>query len=118
MEKAPTWRRGHNAIYSWNECTGCLFRLYDNIWGEQFKPPICPHCGQAMKEDKPKKVFDIRKLPPIGRCNTHYCIYDRLDRELCLHCGFNETEHQRRIHLPWSVNAENKYYKNVTIYRR
>lgn len=118
MEKAPTWKRVINQFLNWNECSSCGHREYDNIWGEQHKPKTCPCCGLAMKEEVKEKPFDIRKLPPIGACRAHTCIHDRLDRELCLHCGFNETEFQRLIHLPWSVNAQNKYYKNVTINRR
>ena len=118
MDKAPVWKRKKNAIYSWNECSNCGNRVYDNIFGEQFRPPICPCCGKEMAKEEKEKPFDIRKLPPIGKCLAHTCIQDRLERDLCLHCGFNETEFQRRIHLPWSVNKDNKYYKNVTVKRR
>lgn len=120
MDVLAKWRRGHSAIFSWNECTLCGHREYDNIWGEQSKPKRCPGCYQEIEPEKKPEPFDYSKLPPVGRCRAHTCIQDRLDRDLCLTCGFNETEFQRRIHLPWSINDNGLLYKNISIntYRR
>jgi hypothetical protein len=106
------WVKRENRLYEWNECSNCGYKSISTIWHEDVVFPVCPGCGLPMENGgvqeskfkivQQRPVYDISKLPPIGKClKSEKASQD----SRCLNCGWNETEHRRRLQCPWVLKG-------------
>lgn len=108
------WIKKRSRFFRWYECSYCGYKSLSTIWNDDVIYRKCPNCFFEMENgvQPPKTVYDISKLPPIGKCLKDE---NAFQDNRCLHCGWNETEYRRRLQCPlvlkdglWHLNIAKK----------